>query len=287
VGWKGTLNQSLARATGYEVKRVRKPKKRPRRRAEPLPPDPKDRLVVEPVFIFASIRSGSTLLRMLLGSHSQFHAPHELHLRGLKVRMSKPNARKAMREIGLDRNGLEYLLWDRVLDRELRRSGKKYIVSKTPTDVFMRHRIAECWPDARFIFLLRHPLSVARSRHAYHPQESIETNARKVLGYLNAVEAARSELPGFTVRYEEMTRDPERVTQELCAFLGVAWEPGMLDYGRRDDGVYVRGLGDWSDAIRSGQILPPRPLPSDDEIPEGLREISRAWGYRQDVAPVR
>ena len=28
-------------------------------------------------------------------------------------------------------------------------------------------RIRECWPDARFIFLLRHPAMIARSRAKY------------------------------------------------------------------------------------------------------------------------
>lgn len=243
-------------------------------------PDPAyDRLLVAPVFVFAPIRSGSTLLRMLLGSHSQLHAPHELHLRGVKVHLVKRNSVKAMNELGLDEAALEYLLWDRVLDRELQRSGKKHIVNKTPSDVFMWRRIVECWPDARFIFLLRHPLAVARSRQAYHSNQDLETNAAKVLGYMTALEEARRELPGLTVRYEEVTADPEEATRRMCTFLGLQWEPGMLEYGRHEDGLYVRGLGDWSEAIQSGRVQPARPLPPDDEVPELLREICEAWGY--------
>ena len=285
--WKRRINRAFSRATGFEVRRAPQKGARRGRRARRVRLDPvQDRLLVAPVFIFASIRSGSTLLRVLLGSHSQFHAPHELHLRGLKVRLSKRNAVKAMRELGLDQIELEHLLWDRVLDRELQRSGKKYIVNKTPSDVFMWRRIAACWPDARFVFLLRHPLAVARSRQAYHPAENLETNARKVLGYMNALEEARRELPGFTVRYEELTADPEDVTKRLCAFLGVEWEPSMLDYGQGDHGAYVRGLGDWSDQIRSGRVHPPRPLPAAQEIPDMLRELCEAWGYGRELSRV-
>src|SRR5215207_5047779 len=38
-----------------------------------------DRLLVAPAFVLSSVRSGSTLLRVLLATHSQIHAPHELH----------------------------------------------------------------------------------------------------------------------------------------------------------------------------------------------------------------
>ena len=57
----------------------------------------------------------------------------------------------------------------------------------------------------------------------------------------------------------------------------------MLEYGEHDHGRFKAGLGDWSDKIKSGQIQPAEPLPSPDEIPPALREISEAWGY----APAR
>ena len=43
------------------------------------------RLVASPVFLLSAIRSGSTLLRSILNSHPAVCAPHELHLRYLKV----------------------------------------------------------------------------------------------------------------------------------------------------------------------------------------------------------
>ncbi|XDO64283.1 sulfotransferase [Streptomyces sp. RLB1-33] len=49
------------------------------------PPAP--RLVDSPVFVLSSVRSGSTLLRVLLNSHSQIRAPHEMHLRTVHVHL--------------------------------------------------------------------------------------------------------------------------------------------------------------------------------------------------------
>jgi len=74
VDWKRTVNDRLVRTTGYELRRSPR-----RRRAGELRSG--DRLVAAPVFILCTLRSGSTLLRVLLNSHSQIHAPHELHLR--------------------------------------------------------------------------------------------------------------------------------------------------------------------------------------------------------------
>jgi sulfotransferase family protein len=273
----------LLRPTGVELAPARR-RKPPPRRARGVASNPlQDRLVVAPVFILTSIRSGSTLLRVLLNTHSQLHAPHELHLRGMRVELSSRYVVRAMRELGLDETALDYLLWDRLLHWELTRSGKKYIVEKTPSDVFIWRRIAECWPDARFIILLRHPVAIARSRQLAWGHETDEDNLKKVLRYMNRVEKARRNLDALTIRYEDLTADPERVTQDVCAFLGVEWEPEMLDYGRVDHGRYEVGLGDWGERIKSGEILPPRPLP-DGDIPERLLRLCRAWGYVEKPA---
>lgn len=267
-----SFNALLARTTGFELRRIGA-----RRRYRP--PSSRGRLLTEPTFILCTVRSGSTLLRVLLDSHSQICAPNELSLRDLSVASKSRYSDKALGEFGLDARQLEYVLWDWVLHRELEESGKPHLVRKTPSDVFIVDRIVECWPDARFIFLLRHPAAIARSRHALRPQDSDERNATMVLRYGKALEDARARYPGITVRYEDLTADPRAVTQQLCRFLGVRWEQGMLDYGRSDHGRYRSGLGDWKEKIRSGQVQPPDPLPAEDEISPALRPLSAAWGY--------
>ena len=275
---KQTVNRALERTTGYQLQKAQPraagkpaPKRRARRGGE--------RLIESPAFILSSVRSGSTLLRVLLNSHSQIHSPHELHLRHIEVDLTAKFAEKSLGEIGLDAEKLQYLLWDRVLQRELAASGKKLLVNKTPNDVFIADRIKECWPDARFVFLLRHPLATARSRAAARPQDSEERNLEMILRYANALEDARTKHDGVTVTYESLTEDPATVTQQICAYLGVPWEPAMLEYGDHDHGKFKSGLGDWSDKIKSGRIQAPEPLPAAEEIPPALREVSAAWGY--------
>jgi hypothetical protein len=278
VSWKGALNRGLTRATGYEL-RKQGAESRARRRRRTIAEHPGDRLLEAPVFVMCSVRSGSTLLRVLLDSHSRIHSPQELHLRDLRVRVKTDYARRALGEIGLDDEQLRFLLWDRLLQRELAAAHKDILVNKTPNDVFIADKIVRCWPDARFIYLFRHPGAIARSRQATRPQDTPERNLHWVLRYGNAIEQARASYPGLTVRYEELTADPRGTTQQLCEFLGVRWEPAMLDYGRFDHGRMRPGLGDWKSKIKSGEVQEADPPPPTDELHPSLRELSVAWGY--------
>ncbi|RAY17320.1 sulfotransferase [Actinomadura craniellae] len=236
-----------------------------------------DRLLAAPVFLMSSVRSGSTLLRVIIDGHSAMHAPHELHLRDLKVDLHNDYVARSMAGLGLSERELEHLLWDRVLHRELMSSGKQILVNKSPDDLFMWRRIAGCWRDARFVFLLRHPGAVLASWWRARPRYSEDEAVESVRRYMTALEEARTELPGHVVRYEELTADPESVCQDLCRFIGVDWEPKMLEYGLTGERNFEAGLGDWSARIKSGRVQPGTPPPAD--VPKGLRDFARAWGY--------
>jgi hypothetical protein len=279
VTWKRNLNTALVRATGLEVRRAgtaapaKKPAGRKRRTG--------DRLVARPTFVLCTLRSGSTLLRVLLNSHSQLHAPHEIHLRYISANIEKKWSARSMKEMGLDEKTLKYLLWDRILHRELTSSGKPYLVTKTPNDVFIADQIRECWPDSRFIFLLRHPAMIARSRQKLigAEGEDQEKNIALIRRYCEALDTARNTYDGLTVRYEELTVDPAAQCHRITDFLDVPWEPGMLDYGEKDHGRFRSGLGDWADKIKTGQVQPPEPLPAPEDVPEPLRDVAARWGY--------
>ncbi|PZG15967.1 sulfotransferase family protein [Nonomuraea aridisoli] len=235
------------------------------------------RQVDSPVFVIASVRSGSTLLRMLLNSHSRIRAPHELHLRTINVQLTPGFSEQSMQELGLDQIELEHVLWDRILQLELERSGKDVIVDKTPGNVFTWERLKYAWPNAKFLILLRHPEGVVSSlenrKGNTSTREALEANALK---YFKPLDKARRTLGGLTVRYEELTAEPERVTREICAYLGVEWEPGMLEYGKYDHGDFVPNLGDRSDNIKSGRIQAARTFATTSP---SLAKYAKAWGY--------
>ena len=210
--WKETSTASLTRATGYQLQRAGTPAAAEGRRKRTRVGEVRagDRLVEAPVFVICTLRSGSTLLRVLLDSHSQIRSPHELHLRYVSVHFDQKWSERSMAELGLDTKAAEYLLWDRLLQRELAASGKSIIADKTPNNVFIVDRLRECWPDARFIFLLRHPGAIARSRQDVRGEhaDDDEKNADLIRRYCEALEAARQTYDGHTVRYEDLTADP-------------------------------------------------------------------------------
>jgi hypothetical protein len=271
MGWKDAMTVRLARHTPLQLTRHHTGRPTLVRR----PP----RLLVAPVFIFCSVRSGSTLLRMILNSHSELYAPHELHLSQLKVNLGDSYVTDAMTELGWTEQELTNLLWDRVLDAALARSGKRTLVEKTPHHSFMWSRIARCWPDARFLFLLRNPAAICDSWWRARPRQSREELHGRVGKYTAAVQEARRILPGHTIRYEDLVADPEAQVRRVCEYLRIEFEPNMIEYGDRPHGTIKPGLGDWSERIRTGRIQPPRQVEPDAELSDELRAIARAWGY--------
>ena len=277
--WKGALNRGLTRATGLELRRA-DGGAAVRRRRRTQGRQPGDRLVRAPAFVICSVRSGSTLLRVLLDSHSRIHSPQELHLRDLTVRVKTDYAAKALGEIGLDDERMRFLLWDRLLHRELVAARKDILVNKTPNDVFIVDLIARCWPDARFIYLFRHPGAIARSRQATRPAGLAGPQRAHGAALRQRDRGGAGRIPRSpTCATRSSRRIRARRRSASAAFLGVSWEPAMLEYGRFDHGRMKPGLGDWKEKIKSGEIQPADPPPPLEEIHPSLRELCEAWGY--------
>lgn len=173
-------------------------------------------------------------------------------------------------------------LWDRILHRGLVRSGKPTSVEKTPSDVAVWQHLATCWPDARFVFLLRHPYPIVRSWHEAIPEDRPLSEAvPRIHKYL---EQARTALPGLTDRYGHLHRAGGRGPPHLRV-PGRPGEPAMLSYGQHDHDTFAKGVGDWKDKIRTGTVQPGRPLPDPSEVPAELRPIAETWDYLSTSHP--
>ena len=70
MSWKDTVNGAL-RKTGYELRRAGSaPPAAKVAKPRSMKVRPGDRLLEQPGFVMCTLRSGSTLLRVLLNSHS-------------------------------------------------------------------------------------------------------------------------------------------------------------------------------------------------------------------------
>jgi hypothetical protein len=213
------------------------------------------RLVESPVFILSLAQADATLLGSLLDRHSKIRVP-ESHLSVLEVRPKREYADDVMGALGLDRTELQHLLWDRLLHHDLELSGKDLVVDQTVTNTLVWQNILAAWPDARFILLLRNPGYVVQSalRRTVNRRETV---VQEILGYARNIEEVRQTTNALTVRYEDLIAEPDKATRQICDFLGVDWQPGMLDHGQLGHG----------------------PVPRVAAMPEQLQEIAGQWGY--------
>ncbi|MBX3023715.1 sulfotransferase [bacterium] len=226
------------------------------------------------VLVLSSERSGSTLLRVILGEHSRIVAPQELFLLRYPDfdawRARKPEALESLLEFfllaghPLSESAIEAACRGRATTdvyewmlTHLPAGG--LLIDKTPAyanDSIALVRSASLRPF--YIWLIRHPLAVVDShvrlkeaapdrrplpRRVLRP---IRAAVERLVGGMSALAREREakwvvqnlniqtflrRIPGArraTVHYEDLVRQPDAVIASLCAAMGIAFEPGML-----------------------------------------------------------
>lgn len=197
-------------------------------------------------FILGGFRGGTTLLRKVLDSHTQVHSPAEtwflLPLLNLwEGRGEHPayNPKQAAAALSghLDQDG--FLDCARAFAERFyaRRTppGCAWFIDKTPLYLQIAPVLPRLLPRARFIVLGRDPRGLVWSRHTWKHSDS--TDATRLFGGA-ARDLAR--LASFAtdfadrsivVRYEDLCAEPESCARRLCEWLGIGFEPAMIDYG--------------------------------------------------------
>jgi hypothetical protein len=113
------------------------------------------------------------------------------------------------------------------------RAGKTRWCEKTPMHVQHVDTLHGVFPDACFIHMVRDGRSCAASLHRrwkYHPGRTLVRWKRLVP--LARRQAEASGAAYLEVRYEELTDAPEPTMRRVCEFLGVAWDPRVLETSR-------------------------------------------------------
>lgn len=225
-------------------------------------PAPVSRSTQQPVFIVSPYRSGSTLLRLILDSHSHLAAPPEMALFGhIHELLADERALSGFQGLGFDRTHVISKLTDYTsyfYEAYAESVGKRRWVDKSPEHAFYLPLIYEMYPDARFIMLSRYPLdqieSMVSSSAAFAETLSLYTKSPtddlRLAGarYWNAVVdrqfcfETRHPDACIRVRYEDICNDPEKEIQRLITFIGLEWEQDIIqsskfhhDFGMSDD----------------------------------------------------
>lgn len=115
-------------------------------------------------------------------------------------------------------------------------------LEKTPDHALRLPVLLRYYPDAKIIFVVRHPAKAILSRRHHFPHERswpIQQFIDRWKDTVRAVEAVQKLHPDQvrTVRLEDLVRDHARETRLLCDFLGVPFDlerlAGYRDFGRR------------------------------------------------------
>lgn len=242
-----------------------------------------------PVFIVGAPRSGTTLLRSILDAHPRICCPNwETGLFEYFQTMANGDFSRYPVQDGnfpLDRAGL--VAWmrrctDDLMHQLVHKVDKPRWAEKTPAHVFCMDLIAEAYPRAQFIHIVRNGRDVIRSlQNMPWAPRKIGWSARR---WVESVEAGRAQ--GLKLgkdrylelRYEQLVQDAQNSLNVICKFLGEQFSPQMLAFNEP-------GNNSW------GQALTPLKRSSETQYPklklyEELvvwriaRSLLRKLGYR-------
>lgn len=284
------------------------------------------------VFLLCSERSGSNLIGAILGAHSKVRSPPPYHFaRDLILNLHACAARDPadpawallraqllhmVQGLGSEARAAELAAWldahPRATPAELARRVYAGLDPKPgATTVFIKennlHRVLffvlACFPEAKFVFQVRDPrdfLASAQARRGFF-------GGNKFGSLRNALTVWREDQLGglallgllgpervFFQRYEDLIARPRAVLEPLCAFLGLGFEPSMLDFHQSEDAARLAqssaareniarplmsaNAGKYRDSLSKGRIR---------TVETWLGDLMDRFGYARDFARPR
>ncbi|MBT5706484.1 MAG: KR domain-containing protein, partial [Verrucomicrobia bacterium] len=231
------------------------------------------------LFILSAPRSGSTLLRAMLAGHPQLFAPPELYLlpyetleqrrQGLgDASLNQGLERCFMELMGIDAQAAKAVIGgltkgnlttSQTYEMIQNLIPNRLLIDKSPgysSNPSVLARAEKIFGTAKYIHLIRHPLSVVESvvrmrMHALmdHSDLSPQAIADSNWHSSNANVASFFEtLPKdrrLQVKYEELAKSPQQVMEQVSDFLGISFQDELLtpyEGKRMTDGLYKASI---------------------------------------------
>lgn len=193
------------------------------------------------VFVSGALRSGTTLLKLILDNHTRISNPGEFDFMFDQI-----SSDGSLPEIDAYK---DWLANDRIFLASKLKIGQEKTVPallagfvsqlSTKNDVLALnvhrgfHKIPSVFPDARYVHLLRDPRDVGLSsikmgwagNTYYGVDHWVETEKswNELLPHLNDDQF-------IEVKYEELVSSPEDVLEKICRFLNLEIEQNMFDF---------------------------------------------------------
>lgn len=217
-------------------------------------------------FLIATERSGSNLITKMMDAHPRVCGPAPLHILrviGLEFfkygDLSRPDTWDVFLKDMSAMSNSEFAKWNKtfayedlkamapvgdvpalcraIYEEEARSLGKEILFIKELWTYRYFSFLHWCFPDAKYVFLVRDPRDMALSwrNNPSHP-------GGIVAGARQWAHDQKQTLPNFSalenvgratlVRYEDLVQDSEAELSRLCDFLDIEYEPQMLEFHR-------------------------------------------------------
>ena len=267
-----------------------------------------------PVFICGYPRSGTTLLRALLGQHSQMHFINEpeiiyaLRRAGLTTRdhvaMHERSALlERLKTVGLAREHLKRLprqviqkflsepealsfrsIYESLLPRP---EGSAVWGEKSLNNLFFTREIRSLYPNALIIHLVRDPRATTLSHTRKHEvKPSIATFRLEAETWQRWMHTAQSLEGLLEIRFEDLLADAAKPVAAICQQVGLPFEPNMLNAASRSQDAVMQTASASSHPNIARDIDPTRAdtyadLPKTllQTIEDAAADMMQAYGY--------
>ena len=215
-----------------------------------------------PIFLVGAPRSGTTLLRYVLSSHSRIYIPPESNFIPRVLGHHPTNTLEPSEAVRMLETIMTYrsffkdwqgalptpaavvdsvadlrpaTVLDAVYSEYARQYGAKRWGDKSPIYTMHIDAIARAFPTSQFIHIIRDARDVALSMQqayrgarffymdVYYSACSWKTRVEDALSSGSRLDRSRY----FQLRYEDLVARPEAVIRDVCAFLGEEYEHAM------------------------------------------------------------
>ena len=221
---------------------------------------------IRPIFIVGVHRSGTTLLRYMLGSHSRIYIPPEsdfipyFFLHAPARELGDEQVARILRTIferyrfvkewkGNPPDPVQFArslpsrtpasLLNALYSTYASQYGAERWGDKTPIYASYISLIHQIFPAAQFLHIIRDGRDAALSMLDKYERDEFHVDiffaARNWVRRIRSAQTAGLQLGPklyHELRYESLIEDPEAELRAVCAFLGESYEPGMVDFHR-------------------------------------------------------
>lgn len=221
------------------------------------------------IFVVGVGRSGTSLLQAMLASHPKVEfLPETSFFRRMVVDNELQNlpvdeipgflaSDSRISRLNFDFNAIDYSgldsLWpERDLYEKIfsRIQGVSYAGDKDPRCVELIEIILSIWKTARVIHIYRDPRDVIASKKKadWSKRRSTLFNLIAAVAQFDLATKATRKFGKekiATIKYESLITDPENTLKELCSWLDLAFDQGMLQFGEAASNLVASDEMQW------------------------------------------